>query len=44
MDVYGDVNGAVYEEFELDKNNHEQVMYFFMTELGLKGIRFELRN
>lgn len=41
IDVYGDVNGAVYEEFELDKNNREQVMNFFMTELGLKGIRFD---
>ncbi|WP_425380149.1 MupG family TIM beta-alpha barrel fold protein [Spiroplasma endosymbiont of Stenodema calcarata] len=41
MDVYGDVDGTVYEEFGLDKNNREQIMDFFIIELGLKGIRFD---
>ncbi|WHQ37020.1 MupG family TIM beta-alpha barrel fold protein [Spiroplasma sp. SV19] len=41
MEVYGDVDDTVYDEFKLDKNNREQIMYFFTTELGLKGIRFD---
>ncbi|AGM25698.1 outer surface protein [Spiroplasma syrphidicola EA-1] len=39
--VYGDINGEVYEEFGLDKNNREQLMHFFKDELGLAGLRFD---
>ncbi|MBW3058092.1 DUF871 domain-containing protein [Spiroplasma poulsonii] len=41
MEVYGDVDDTVYDEFKLNKNNREEIMHFFIAELGLKGVCFD---
>ncbi|AHF60560.1 hypothetical protein [Spiroplasma mirum] len=41
--VYSDLDQHLFNKFNIDKNNREEMMAFFVQQLGLSGVLFDDR-